>query len=412
MKERQKTSEIGGIPYDWKISPLVDLCIKIQDGTHFSPKIIGGPYLYITSRNIKFGHIDLTNAETIDKLQHEIIYRRCDVKEGDLLLTKDGANTGNAAINNLKEEFSLLSSVAFLRFDKISFDSRYFLQQILSFSGQSSIKEAMTGNAITRLTLDKIRKLSFPYPCKLDEQTAIATALSDADALISSLSTLIIKKRNIKQGAMQELLRPRDGWANKKIGEIGMLSGAGVDKKINPREKPVRLLNYMDVFKRDFIYSKELNHWVTAPDSKIVQCSILKGDVFFTPSSEMRYDIAICAVAMEDIGDAVYSYHLYRLRLLEDLDIKFRNYIFKTKDFLHQAETLCEGSGKRYVISLSKFREMTIWYPADKKEQIRISTILSEIDLEIAALEAKLKKYNQMKQGMMQQLLTGKIRLI
>ena len=142
------------------------------------------------------------------------------------------------------------------------------------------------------------------------------------------------------------------------------------------------------------------------------KCAIQKGDIFFTPSSEMRFDIAIPAVAMEDIPDAVYSYHLVRFRLHEDWDLQFRVYIFQTKNFIDQAERVCEGSGKRYVITLPKFRELTVSYPSDKKEQFRISEILSEMDAEVAALETKLEKYKMIKQGMMQTLLTGQIRLI
>jgi type I restriction enzyme S subunit len=232
------------------------------------------------------------------------------------------------------------------------------------------------------------------------------------DALISSLEKLIVKKRDIKQGAMQELLKPKSGWVEKPLGELGLITGSGVDKLIKLDEVPVRLLNYLDVFHRDFIYSHDLKQWVTASNQKAKKCAIQKGDIFFTPSSEMRFDIAIPAVAMEDIPDAVYSYHLVRFRLHEDWDLQFRVYIFQTKNFIDQAERVCEGSGKRYVITLPKFRELTVSYPSDKKEQFRISEILSEMDAEVAALETKLEKYKMIKQGMMQTLLTGQIRLI
>ena len=199
-----KQTEVGVIPEDWSAKTLNEVCVKIQDGTHFSPQLGGGEYLYVTSKNIKSGKLDLSKVEYISYLEHQKIYRRCDVTKGDLLLTKDGANTGNAAINDLDEEFSLLSSVAFLRF-KNGNNANYFLQNILSSNGQKKIKEEMSGNAITRLTLSKINKLLFPVAPTLEQQ-AIAEALSDADALIESLEQLIAKKRQIKQGAMQELL--------------------------------------------------------------------------------------------------------------------------------------------------------------------------------------------------------------
>ena len=107
-----RSTELGIIPEDWHVVRASEACTKIQDGTHFSPRIQGDDYFYVTSRNIRFGYLDLSSASRIDAQQHRAIYRRCDVSKGDLLLTKDGVNTGNAALNTLDEEFSLLSSVS------------------------------------------------------------------------------------------------------------------------------------------------------------------------------------------------------------------------------------------------------------------------------------------------------------
>jgi len=201
-----KQTEVGVIPEDWLVVSASDACAKIQDGTHFSPRLGGNDYLYITSKNIRFGYLDISFAPRIDAVQHRAIYKRCDVKKGDLLLTKDGANTGNATLNTLDEEFSLLSSVAFLRFDPNKHSAAYFLQQILTSQGQRQIQDAMAGNAITRLTLEKIKKLRFPLPPTPAEQEAIATILTDMDAEIAVLEAKLAKARQLKQGVMQELL--------------------------------------------------------------------------------------------------------------------------------------------------------------------------------------------------------------
>src|SRR5690606_23809867 len=159
-------------------------------------------------------------------------------------------------------------------------------------------------------------------PPTKDEQSAIATALSAVDALLAAQDALIAKKRAIKQGAMQELLtgqRRLPGlsgeWKTRPLGEAGEVSSAGVDKKMQQDEVPVRLVNYLDVYHKDFIFSRDLDHWVTANTRQQSRCSVQKGDVFFTPTSETRNDIGLSAVAMEDIQDAVYSYHVVRLRL-------------------------------------------------------------------------------------------------
>ena len=196
---------LPGFSGKWQEATLGEICTKIQDGTHFSPKLGGSDYLYLTSKNIRFGVLDLSTAERISANEHAKIYSRCDVRKGDLLLTKDGANTGNAAINTLEEPFSLLSSVALVRFDDRVFCTRFFLYQLLSKDGQQQIKELMSGNAITRLTLQKIRTIECDYP-QIQEQTAIATVLSDMDTEIESLESKLAKAREIKQGMMQELL--------------------------------------------------------------------------------------------------------------------------------------------------------------------------------------------------------------
>ncbi len=231
-----KLTEVGVIPDDWEVKTGENVFIKIQDGTHFSPKLGGNDYLYITSKNIKYGFLDLTNVEFIDTKQHEHIYKRCNVKYGDIFLTKDGANTGNTAINNIEEEFSLLSSVAILRLNKDDNNSEFYLQQILSIPFQNLIRDEMSGNAITRLTLEKIRNLKLYVP-SFGEQTAIAKVLSDVDALIASLEKLIAKKQAIKTATMQQLLTGKKrlpgfgegkGYKQTELGEIP--EDWGIDK--------------------------------------------------------------------------------------------------------------------------------------------------------------------------------------
>ncbi|MCX7099466.1 MAG: restriction endonuclease subunit S [Methylococcales bacterium] len=216
-------TELGWIPRFWSINLLDEFAVKIQDGTHFSPKTGGGHYLYITSKNIRFGFIDLSNVETIDEAQHIEIYRRCDVKQGDLLLTKDGANTGNAAINTINEPISLLSSVAFIRLDSTKDIALFHLQYLLSQSGQRRLKDLMSGNAITRLTLKKIRNFEVPRPT-VTEQKMIADILALADDEINTLRAERNKLLLIKTGLMQDLLTGRRRVTPELIRQVESLS--------------------------------------------------------------------------------------------------------------------------------------------------------------------------------------------
>jgi len=158
-----------------KTKRLEELSSKIQDGTHFSPKTKPVGVKYITSKNIKFGYLDINVVEYISAEEHAGIFKRCDVQKNDVLLTKDGANTGNACVNPLDEEFSLLSSVAFIRPNK-NLDGSYLLHYLLSPTCQQIIKSSMAGNAITRITLKKIKAMKIPV-CVIEEQKKIGQTL-------------------------------------------------------------------------------------------------------------------------------------------------------------------------------------------------------------------------------------------
>lgn len=203
---RFKDSRLGRIPEEWEVKSWKECSEKIQDGTHFSPKTsTTGEFKYITSKNVKFGWLDLSNCEYIDGTQHQQIYRRCSVKEGDVLLTKDGANTGNASLNPLKEPFSLLSSVSLIRCINSVLLNEFLLQFILSEKGQRIIKDSMSGLAITRITLEIINSFLIIVP-SVKEQGLIVEILAIKDAELQSERKKLIKLQAIKKGLMQDLL--------------------------------------------------------------------------------------------------------------------------------------------------------------------------------------------------------------
>lgn len=410
IKKGYKQTEVGVIPEDWVVKTCADLCLKIQDGTHFSPKLGGTDYLYITSRNIGRGVLDISDADQIDAIQHNKIYSRCDVKKGDLLLTKDGVNTGNVAINNLNEEFSLLSSVAFLRFSLQHHEPRFFLQFILSNTGLSHIKELMSGNAITRLTLEKIRRLYFPVPT-LPEQTAIATVLSDTDALVENLEKLIAKKKAIKQGTMQQLLTGKKRlpgfsgeWEVKKLGEV-----ATIRRGASPR--PIDSPNWFDEKSKigwvrisDVTKSTKLLTYTTQNLSELgIKHSrfVRKGNLI----------MSICATIGRPILTGIDVCIHDGFVVFTDLKIE-KEYLYYFLSFIENDWAKNGQTGSQMNLNTGLINVTQIIFPKFKPEQTAIAGILSDMDAEIDSLEQKRNKYKQIKQGMMQQLLTGKIRLL
>ncbi len=199
-------------------------------------------------------------------------------------------------------------------------------------------------------------------------------------------------------------------WKTCQLGDIGEIKSAGVDKKNVEGETPVRLLNFTDVFKKSFIYSYEINHWVTAPQAKVDGCNVLKGDVFFTPSSETRDEVGMSAVVSEDIDSCCYSYHIVRFRIKEAWDLNFKAFAFSTPSFRKQVSLLADGSGQRYVVSQDGFRSVVISYPS-LDEQLEIGKALKLAEEVTITLEKKLAALKLEKKSLMQQLLTGKRRV-
>lgn len=408
VKKGYKQTEIGIIPEEWEVKELGSFANVSLGGTP-SREVLSywdGSIPWITTSQIDFNIIKDANEFITEEGLNNSAAKL--FKSGNLLMAMYGQGKTRGKVAILGIDATTNQACAAILLNKSVLREYIFC----NISGRyDEIRNLSNTGGQENLSGDLIKKIQIPLP-PLPEQNAIAQVLSDTDKLIQALEKLIAKKHRIKQGAMQKLLTPKEGWEVKTLGEIAEITGAGIDKKINPTEKPVVLLNYMDVFKRDYIFKNELYHKVTAPQNKLKSCNVKKGDIFLTPSSELRTDIGISAIAMEDMEGVVYSYHIYRLRYFIDLDKLFGLYMLKTRHFLEQSETMCEGSGKRYVVSMGKFRSMYVSLPNSKQEQTRIATILSDMDLEIEALEKKTAKYRQIKQGMMQVLLTGKIRLV
>lgn len=201
--------KIYDIPFNWKWVKLKDVCKKITDGTHNSPKSYEtGDYKYITAKNIKEWGIDLSNITYLTKEDHEVIYTRCDVKCGDILYIKDGATTGIATVNEIEEEFSLLSSVAVLRVgDNII--NKYLYYALNSFEIKKIILQSVKGVAITRLTLKKINDIMIPLP-PLDEQKEIVKILDkllEEESKVEELTQLEDQIELIKKSILAKAFR-------------------------------------------------------------------------------------------------------------------------------------------------------------------------------------------------------------
>lgn len=190
---KQWRLENGVSDESWEEKNLGDVCSKITDGTHNSPtNSLTGEYMYVTAKNIKDTGIDLSNITYVTKEIHKEIYSRCDVVYGDVLYIKDGATAGIATINTLKEEFSMLSSVALIRAD-LKLATNEFIKTYLNYRKKEILKN-ISGSAITRLTLSKIKNIAIPLP-----------TLSEQHEIVRLIDDLLARERSAQQATEQAL---------------------------------------------------------------------------------------------------------------------------------------------------------------------------------------------------------------
>jgi len=196
----------------WLECTLLDACNKIQDGSHFSPQNqyfekTDGRFAYITAKNIRHNHMDLSNITYVDRSFHETIYHRCNPEYGDVLLTKDGVNTGEVTLNTLKEPFSLLSSVCLFKTKREKLLPIYLKYYIQSPIGRSNIIGKMTGTAIKRIVLKTIKQSRINLPT-VEEQDKIVkeieSRLSNCDALEQQINASLQQSEALRQSILRK----------------------------------------------------------------------------------------------------------------------------------------------------------------------------------------------------------------
>ena len=292
------------------------------------------------------------------------------------------------------------------------------------FRDESLFGVAATG-LIPGLSRGDILNKAIPLPPTKAEQEAIAEVLSDADALIESLEQLLAKKRNLKQGAMQELLTGKrrlpgfsGEWEVKALGDLFHFSGGFTASRDQLSSEGYCYLHYGDIHtsKKSFVDVRSEYQDIPKLDiqlRKVSPVSLLDdGDVVFVDASEDDEGTSKHVVIINPDGIHFISglHTIVAKCKVNAMEHQYRRYCFQTSAVKAQFRFFAVGT-KVSGISKTNIAKITLPVPS-VPEQTAIAAILSDMDAEIAALEAKLVKARSVKQGMMQELLTGRIRLI
>ncbi len=415
LRAGYKKTDIGLVPNDWNIVSVGNITKFHKQGYYTTEQYKGdGEYFLLRGTDMQNPRIDLSTTPRINANQRD--YEAYKVLIGDFLFVRSGAigRYGIANENTPKSIFgSYLINFRFVQDLDSSFFG-YFYQSQLAISQVNAITQ---GGGNVNINAENIKALRIPLPPTKSEQTAIATALSDADALISSLEKLIDKKRKIKQGVMQRLLTGdkrlpgfSGDWEEKKLGDIGEFKN-GINKGEEDFGFGYPFVNLLDVFGRKKVKSGSLSGLVNSSIAERNTYNLKKGDVLFIRSSVKPEGVGLTSIIDDDLFETVFSGFLIRFRDFGKLDLGYKVYCFHEEGFRRRVIESSTVSANTNI-NQNSLRKLQILLPPTIEEQKSVGAIISALDDEIVALELKLYKYEKIKSGMMQNLLTGKIRLV
>jgi type I restriction enzyme, S subunit len=279
----------------------------------------------------------------------------------------------------------------------------YFLIQEKLFRFIEKLSQRSSGQ--TGIDLQGLRQYPFPLPPTKDEQEAIACTLSDIDALIESLDRLLTKKRQIKQGAMQELLRSKDGWIERSLGEVAdFFKGKGL-----PKSEIIPFANYPCIHYGE-LFTKYPETILNIQSRTNINTGVfysVANDVLMPTSDVTPNGLATASCILEN--GVILGGDVLVIRIdPKELNGSFLSYLIRYSK--KQIMQLISGTTVYHLYG-SDMRKFSFSMPTIE-EQIEIVNILSDMDAEIGSISAKLTKTRQLKQGMMHELLTGRIRLV
>jgi type I restriction enzyme S subunit len=396
-KPGYKQTELGWIPVDWDIRNIGEVVSITTGSRNTQDKIEDGDFPFFV------------RSQTIERI-NSYSY------DGEAVLTAgDGVGTGKV-FHYLIGKFDIHQRVYMMSEFSENLNGYYFF---LYFSRNfyDRMMQMTAKSSVDSVRREMISRMPIPLP-PLPEQTAIATALSDMDSYIQSLEALIAKKRLIKQGAMQELLTPKEDWEVRKLGEVFNISGGYSASRDQLSNEGYCYLHYGDIHGSEKSYVNVDNEFGDIPKleialAKISSKSLLKnGDVVFVDASEDMDGVSKHIIIENPQGFPFISgLHTIVAKSKTDfLDLHYKKYCFQAKYIKEQFQYFAVGT-KVSGISKSSIKQIDFHYPK-MQDQKEIGSILTSMDNEIQSIDNELSKALQIKQGMMQELLTGRTRLV
>lgn len=425
LREGYKLTELGMIPEDWIIKPVGEVFDFLRTGSNSRSELNSDGrvrYIHYGDIHTKWSLFLDVSRNDVPRIYEPKVKNLPSLQDGDLIMADASEDYSALGLAVEARNVKMVRAVAglhtlLLRADKeiLSDGFKGYIFAIKPI--HDALVEVCTGTSVYGISKSALKGVPIFFPPTEKEQQAIATALSGTDALISSLDALVAKKRNIKQGKIQQLLTGNKRlagfvgeWQVKELGTFGEFKN-GINKNKSDFGFGYPFVNLLDVFSKPKLTS---NHNFGLINSTLVERNLYRlrqGDVLFVRSSVKPEGVGLTSVIGEDLENVVFSGFLIRFRDFGAIETDYKAYCFREDGFrrrLIDASTVSANTN----INQDALKALEITLPPTKEEQKAIAEILTDIDNEIQSLEIKRAKYQLIKQGMMQELLTGKKRLI
>lgn len=413
VKFNYTQTEIGKIPKEWEVT-TIDQIGFVTSGKRLplgcSLVDAPTPHPYVRVTDMRQGTVSLSEIKFVPESVFPAI-KRYRIYCEDIFISVAGTLGIVGKIPKELDGANLTENAN--KITNIKCSQNFLLHVLMSPLIQETIDSLRTVGAQPKLALSRIRKFIIPLP-PLPEQHSIAEALSDVDALLDSLDRLIAKKRNIKQATMQQLLTGKtrlpgfnSEWLKTNLGSLGFFfKGRGI-KKDEVVTDGLPCVRYGEIYTHHNDHLRAFNSFITQETAKQSQ-QIEKGDLLFAGSGETAEEIGKCIAYLWEIkayagGDIVIlrpSGH----------SSEFLGYLLNHSSIATQKAKLGQGDAVVHI-STRNLASIELFLPPIS-EQTAIASVLSDMDTEIEALEQRREKTRAIKQGMMQELLTGRTRLV
>ena len=416
-----KQTAVGLIPVDWEVSSVGEE-FTVQLGKMLdAARNVGEQKPFLGNKAVQWDRIDSSDLPTVPMSRADIEKYR--LRAGDILVC-EGGEVGRAAIWKAPlEECYFQKALHRLRPIR-SFDGRLLVAILRRWSDTGLLANYVTQTSIAHLPREKFVQVPIPHPPEA-EQRAISSALNDMDALLGGLDRLIAKKRDLKHAAMQQLLTGQTRlfgfhgeWEVKRLGDLFRFSGGYSASRDQLSTQGHCYLHYGDIHGATRSVVDTADHHQDIPKldvslKRVSADSLLEdGDVVFVDASEDDEGTSKHIVVVNKANVPFISglHTIVAKPRSAELVHEYLRYCFKTTEIRRQFLFYAVGT-KVSGISKTNIPKLSLPVPP-VPEQAAIAAVLSDIDAELNALESRRDKTHALKQAMMQELLTGRTRLL